>query len=333
MDLIAPGLSMDPTRWRWFPAFSKYVQSGIVLQVGQNVQINIALTVGSVSQEVHVSANAAMVETQETSISQVIDQKRIIDLPLNGRQATDLIVLSGGAAIPPNCAGRDVTSHDYVNSLAVSVSGGQINGNNFFWTEPTTMTLTPTSTCRFPSRMRLQEFSVQTSGIAARFGLHPGSVVNAATKSGTNSFHGNLFEFSAMATSTPAIFSPPRRTISIATNTEAPLAGPSGEIKSLFSADIRRRESDGSPEPVAFVATQAALNGDFSTLESAGCQSNKKAKQLMNPSTGQPFAKQFHQPQPFHRPFVERYEAHSHFHRSLREITYPFRIPATNIST
>ncbi len=111
--------------------FSKYQQTGIVLQVGQNVQLNVSLKLGSTSQVVQVSADAAMVETQDTSISTVIDQQRIVDLPLNGRQATDLILLSGGAAQPPNASSRVVTSHDYVNSVGVSVSGGQINGNNY----------------------------------------------------------------------------------------------------------------------------------------------------------------------------------------------------------
>src|ERR1700761_1564741 len=66
-DLPVGGYSLEVTA----PAFSKYEQTGIVLQVGQNVQVNIALTVGTVSQEVHVSANAAMVETQDTSVSEV----------------------------------------------------------------------------------------------------------------------------------------------------------------------------------------------------------------------------------------------------------------------
>ena len=65
--------------------FRKYVQTGLVLEVGQNVQVNIPLSVGSVSQEVQVSADAAMVETQDTSISEVIDHQRIVDLPLNGQ--------------------------------------------------------------------------------------------------------------------------------------------------------------------------------------------------------------------------------------------------------
>ena len=91
------------------PSFKKFLQTGIVLQVGENVEVNVPLTVGDVSQEVHVSADAAMVETQDTSISEVVDQQRIVDLPLNGRQVTDLILQSGGAAQPPNSASRDVT--------------------------------------------------------------------------------------------------------------------------------------------------------------------------------------------------------------------------------
>src|SRR5262249_51764518 len=111
--------------------FKTYIQSGVILQVGNNIQINVALEVGAVSQELRVTANAAMVEMQDTSISQVVAQRRIVDLPLNGRQATDLILLSGGAAIPPNAASRVITTHDYPSSVGVSIAGGQINGNNY----------------------------------------------------------------------------------------------------------------------------------------------------------------------------------------------------------
>ncbi|MEO8053255.1 MAG: hypothetical protein ABI833_22875 [Acidobacteriota bacterium] len=91
------------------PNFSTHVQTGIVLQVSNDVLINVPLQLGSVSQQVQVTADAAMVQTQDTTISQVVDQRRIVDLPLNGRQATDLILLSGGAAIAPNAAGRIAT--------------------------------------------------------------------------------------------------------------------------------------------------------------------------------------------------------------------------------
>src|SRR5436853_243008 len=75
--------------------------------------------------------DASMVETQDTSVSEVIDQRRITDLPLNGRQATDLILLSGAASVPPGAAGRFITTHDYVSSVGVSIAGGQENGNNY----------------------------------------------------------------------------------------------------------------------------------------------------------------------------------------------------------
>src|SRR6202012_3821441 len=175
--------------------FDPYKQSGIVLTVGSNVEVNIKVGIGTVSQQVQVNSDASMVQTQDTSISETIDTKRIIDLPLNGRQATDLIALSGGAAIPPNAASRDVTSHDYGNSLAVSVSGGQINGNNYLRDGADNNDSHSNINMPFPFPDALQEFSVQTSGISARYGLHPGSVVNVVTKSGTNSYHGDLFEF------------------------------------------------------------------------------------------------------------------------------------------
>ena len=112
------------------PSFGTYVQSAITLQVGNNVEIDVTLQLGSLTQQVQVAADAAMVETQHTSVSQVIDQRRITELPLNGRQPTDLILLSGGAAMPPNSS-RDITTHDYSSAVGVSVSAGPINGNSF----------------------------------------------------------------------------------------------------------------------------------------------------------------------------------------------------------
>ena len=136
-----------------------------------------------------------MVETQDTSVSEVIDQRRIIDLPLNGRQATDLILLSGGANVPPNAAGRFITTHDYVSSVGVSIAGGQENGNNYLLDGGDHNDTHSNVNLPFPFPDALQEFSVQTNGVSARYGLHPYAVVNAITKSGTNQIHGNLFEF------------------------------------------------------------------------------------------------------------------------------------------
>ena len=136
---VLPNLPVGPYRLEISAlSFSNYVQSGIILQVGNNVQINAALAVGTVTEKVQVSANAAMVETQDTSISEVIDQRRIIDLPLNGRQATDLILLAGGASVPPGASARFITTHDYASSVGVSISGGQENAITICWMAATT---------------------------------------------------------------------------------------------------------------------------------------------------------------------------------------------------
>lgn len=84
---VLPNLPVGPYKLEVSnTAFMTHVQSGINLQVGNNAQINVVLRVGAVTQEVQVSADVAMVETQDTSVSQVIDQQRIIALPLNGRR-------------------------------------------------------------------------------------------------------------------------------------------------------------------------------------------------------------------------------------------------------
>src|SRR4051794_26292972 len=110
-----PTLPVGPYRLEATMAgFKGYSQTGIVLQVGDRPEINIPLQVGSVSENVEVSAGAAMVQTEQTSVSQVISQKQIVDLPLNGRQATQLVLISGAAVVTP---GGDMSgSKNYFSS-------------------------------------------------------------------------------------------------------------------------------------------------------------------------------------------------------------------------
>lgn len=98
--------------------FQDYIQKGIILQVGQDVQVDVSLPTGGVSEKIEVDANAEMVETRETSVSTVIDQRRIVDLPLNGRQATQLIILSGAATNPP------LTGNDLLSSKNYAATAG-----------------------------------------------------------------------------------------------------------------------------------------------------------------------------------------------------------------
>ena len=124
-----PNLPIGPYRLEAsLPGFRSYAQSGIVLQVNSNPVINVVLQVGQVSDEVAVQANAALVETRSTAVGQVMENVRILELPLNGRQVTDLIVLSGAAVGGGAQATGSATSGRNYPTDSISVGGGLNNG-------------------------------------------------------------------------------------------------------------------------------------------------------------------------------------------------------------
>src|SRR5262249_32213753 len=95
---VLPNLPVGPYRLEaTLPGFRTYVRTGIILQVGNNTAVNVLLEVGQVSETVEVQANAMLVETRATGVSQVIDNTRVLELPLNGRQVSELVLLSGAA--------------------------------------------------------------------------------------------------------------------------------------------------------------------------------------------------------------------------------------------
>ena len=170
--------------------FATIVQTGIVLQVATNPTVDISLKVGNVSEQVQVEANAALVETQATGVGQVIENKRILELPLNGRVATDLIQLAGGT-IPEGVA----NTGSYQGTQLFAVNGGVVNGTGFWldgsmYNNPFDSTNMP-----FPFPDALQEFKLETSVLTAQNGVHAGGTITAVTKSGTNGFHGDIFYF------------------------------------------------------------------------------------------------------------------------------------------
>ena len=116
--------------------FKGYAQIGIILQVAENLTQNVALQVGALTETVEVQAGASMVETRDSSISQVIEQQRIVDLPLNGRNLTSLLTISGVATSSMTLNGGDLTGSKNIQgpsggSVQVSVAGGAANGVNF----------------------------------------------------------------------------------------------------------------------------------------------------------------------------------------------------------
>ncbi len=173
--------------------FSTYVQTGIVLQVASNPTIPVTLAVGAVSEHVNVEANAAMVETQSTGVGQVIDSRRVLDLPLVGRQVTDLVVLSGE---PWKSAQPIRTTAASTPTSRASQSCGGLGGGNIFALDGAFFNdVYALSSLPLPFPDALQEFKVETSSLPAQYGYHSGGAINAVTKSGTNEYHGGAFEF------------------------------------------------------------------------------------------------------------------------------------------
>ena len=174
--------------------FQSFVQSGIVLQVNTNPAINVTLQIGSVSQTVEVQANASMVETQSTGVGQVIQPEQVVDLPLNGRQATQLIALSG-AAVNTAGAGGLASNLDYPSAVTFSVAGSSGNATNYYLDGSSNVDYRTNVGEPMPFPDALQEFKVESSALPANLGNRPGGTVSGITKSGTNQFHGDVFEF------------------------------------------------------------------------------------------------------------------------------------------
>jgi hypothetical protein len=300
-----PGLSVGPYRLEVSSqGFERYVNSGILLEVGNQVQVNVTLRLGDTTQEVRVSADAAMVQTQDTAVSEVINQRRIIDLPLNGRQATQLILLAGGSVTVPAASfgggNAIVTTKNYPGSVAISVGGGQATGNNYVMDGADNNDSFSNVNLPFPFPDALQEFSVATNGLSAQFGLHPGSVVNVITKSGTNQFHGDLFEFVRNGDFNARNFFAARQDTLRRNQFGGTIGAPIRKDKLFgFFGYQRTITRTAPPSSVSFVPTQAARNGDFSALESAACQSSHTHRAITDPTTGQPFPNDFVSPSLF----------------------------------
>jgi hypothetical protein len=291
---ILPELPIGPYRLEVQAAgFSTYVQTGISLQVSDSPKINVSLTVGQLKQQVEVSANASMVKTDTTAVSQVIDQARMVDLPLNGRQPTQLIMLSGAAndVGPANGQSDLNTSKNYFSADAISVAGGQASGTNYLLDGGENMDVFSNVNLPLPFPDALSEFSVETSALSARYGMHAGAVVNTITKSGTNQFHGDVFEFVRNGDADARDFFASSQDTLKRNQFGGTLGAPivKDRVFGFFGYQGTTIRT-APPSSISFTPTQSALSGDFSQLESPLCQSSGFSRTIVDPGTGQPFA-------------------------------------------
>ena len=266
--------------------FKNYVQTGIVLQVAENLTQNIALQVGALTETVEVQAGASMVETRDSSISQVIETQRIMDLPLNGRNLTTLLMISGVATGTMTLNGGDLTGNKNMGgsngSGQFSVAGGAANGLNYLLDGGDNNDSFSNVNMPIPFPDAVQEFSVQTNGLPAQYGLHPGGVVNIVTKSGANALHGDLFEFLRNGDLNARQAGTPLRDTLKRSQFGGIAGGRIIKDKLFFFGGYQgtRQRSDPASQ-IAYTPTAATLAGDFSVADgsnkSGGCLATARA--------------------------------------------------------
>ena len=271
---ILPNLAVGPYRLEAaLSGFRTYVQTGIVLQVDSNPLINPTLDVGQVSEQIEVQANAALVETRNVGVGQVIENQRILELPLNGRQATDLIVLAG-AAVQTAAANPD---RNMAGSVAISVAGGFNTGTVFvldgaMYNDPYNNYNLP-----LPFPDALQEFRVETGGLSAQFGMYSGASINSVTKSGTNELHGDLFEFLRNDLFNARQYFATKNSTLKRNQYGGTLGGPISKNKLFFFGGYQGTKVRQDPaNNKAFVPTAAMLAGDFTAITSPSCNSGRQ---------------------------------------------------------
>jgi len=256
------------------PGFKTYVQSGIVLQVGTNPTVNAILEVGQVSDQIEVKADAALVETRSSGVGNVIDNQRVLELPLNGRNPTELIFLAG-AAVATSDASLNSGVRNYA-TVVIQVGGGMNGGLNYMLDGGTHNDPQNYLNMPLPFPDALQEFKVETNGLAAQYGHHAAGTINAVTKSGTNAFHGDVFEFLRNGAMNARNFYSSAKDGLKRNQFGGTIGGPIVRNKLFFFAGEQPTLQRATPAVNrSFVPTVKMLAGDFTDFASPVCQSGK----------------------------------------------------------
>jgi hypothetical protein len=272
---VLPNLPIGPYRLQAvLPGFRTYVQNGIVLEVNSSPVVNVSLEVGQVTETVEVQANATLVETRNSGIGEVVENSRILELPLNGRNVVELVALAGAAAPAVTLTGQ---SRDPFAQGNVSVAGGLNSGLNYTLDGADHNNPFQGSYLSMPFPDAMQEFKVETSATGAKQGGKSSGSISLVTKSGTNEFHGDLFEFVRNGIfNARNAFAGTRDTMK-RNQFGGTIGGAVVKNKLFFFGGYQgTRTRQDPPQTYAFVPTEAMLAGDFRAFASPDCNSGKQ---------------------------------------------------------
>jgi hypothetical protein len=277
---VLPNLPLGPYRLEAvLSGFRTFAQTGITLQVNSAPVIDPVLSLGEVAEEVQVTAAAALVDTRSAGVSTVVESERIVELPLSGRQVTQLITLSGLAVQTGSSPGYTMNT-----GVSISVAGSNPSGVSYSLDGAPHINTFDGTGMHLPFPDALQEFRLVTGSQEAASGMRSGASVNGVTKAGTNVLHGNAFEFLRDSRFNAPDFLSGKSDELKRNQFGGTLGGPIVADRVFFFVGYQGTTTRQYPlNQAAFVPTAAMLAGDFTTFMSPACQGGRTVAPLRAP--------------------------------------------------
>ena len=276
--------------------FSTLEKTGVILQVNQSATLNFPLSVGSTEQTVDVTASVSTVDSSTAELGTVVDERSVKDLPLNGRNFTQLLTLTPGispVSVGQNSGGGGGFAGSAIGTFTFPSVGGQRNRSNMFLLDGVNDLAFIGNYNYSPIVDDIQEFKVQSHNDLAEFGQVSGGIINVATKSGSNAFHGSAWEFLRNEKLDARNYFQARRNPLRQNQFGATLGGPlgiphlySGKDRTFFFFAYEVFHESQATQNIVLAPTAAQLNGDFSGLLAKGIQLYNPYSTRLNPATG-----------------------------------------------
>ena len=257
------------------PGFKSFTKTGIHIDANSAIRLDVKLDIGEVTEKVTVTTDEVQVETQSTQMGEVIDSQKMTAVPLNGRDFTDLLSLQPG--VVPSQYGaqsaglndRTVSGSNSLNAGNQSINGQREAANGFMINGANADEGKNNGTAVIPNLDSIEEFRIITNNFDAEYGNYSGGQVNVVTKSGTNSYHGDLFEFNRNTAFNARDWYAPSIGKLIQNQYGGTLGGPIRKEKTFFFVDYQGTRLIAGPTASVFVPTVADRNGNLTDQEAA----------------------------------------------------------------
>ena len=268
-------LSLTPGSYRLqaeSPGFKRLLRPGISVEVNQSIRIDLGLEVGAVTESVEVVAATPLIEAQTSSLGQIVDSRKVRDLPLNGRNPLALVALVP-SVVPQSGSQRAPAGQNFFAWGNFQIGGGTTNQSQTYLDGAPVNLNYANLLALVPTQDSLAEFKVQTNALSAEFGRTSGGVINLATRSGTNRLHGTFYEFLRNKALNANTFFNNRAAIERPAFTQNQYGGAAGgpliKDKLFFFGNFEGYRQRLGRSLVLTVPTEAMRNGDFSNVRNA----------------------------------------------------------------